>query len=148
MKYTIRIGLVFCIFWLACEKSALLDRVAISEQILGVMYAQVAAWNSGDIEGFVEGYLRSDSLRFASGQRVSYGWQTLVERYREGYPDKAAMGELSFSEIDIRALSDNTALAFGKWSLKRDKDNPWGYFTLVFRKTAAGWRVVHDHTSG
>ena len=128
MKLTLRIAIVCCILGLACEKSPSLNRTAISEQILEVMNAQVEAWNSGDIEGFVEGYLRSDSLRFASGQRVSYGWQTLVERYRQGYPDKAAMGELRFSEIDIRAFSTETALVFGKWSLERQDDNPWGFF--------------------
>jgi ketosteroid isomerase-like protein len=93
------------------------------------------------------GYLKSDSLRFASGGNVSYGWQTTLERYAKGYPDKEAMGKLTFSKIDIKIISEDAALVFGKWELERESDSPWGLFTLLFKYTETGWRIVHDHTS-
>jgi len=114
---------------------------------MAVLDAQAAAWNQGDIEKYMAGYARSDSLRFASGGKVSYGWQTTLERYREGYPDRVAMGILTFSDIDITVISDDAVFVFGKWELQKVDERPWGLFTLVFRKTDEGWRIVHDHTS-
>jgi ketosteroid isomerase-like protein len=118
-----------------------------TEAILAVLEHQVAAWNGGDQESFMEGYMKSDSLRFASGATVQYGWQTTLDRYRTAYPDRAAMGRLTFSELDIRVLSPEYALVFGRWRLKRERDMPGGLFTLLFRKVDGQWVIVHDHTS-
>ena len=112
-----------------------------------ILDKQAAAWNEGSIEKYMDGYRRSDSLRFASGGNVSYGWQTTLERYRKGYPDKSSMGKLIFSDIDITLISNDAALVFGRWELQRNNDRPHGLFTLLFRKTKSGWRIVHDHTS-
>ncbi len=120
---------------------------SIKKTIMEVLDAQVKDWNHGDIENYMKGYAQIDSVRFASGSSVSYGWKQMLERYKKGYPDKAAMGTLSFSEIDITVLSKESAIVFGKWSLKGIKDEPWGYFTLLLRKRIEGWRIVHDHTS-
>jgi len=117
------------------------------EQIIKVLDEQAKAWNDGNIEAYMLGYLQSDSLRFASGGNVSYGWETTLERYKKAYPDKETMGILTFSEIDIELISNDAALVFGKWELERASDHPWGLFTLLFKKTDEGLRVVHDHTS-
>lgn len=132
-----------CLFALPATAQTASDR----DTILAVMQRQVAAWNSGDIPGFMAGYAQSDSLRFASGGKVTYGWQTMLERYRKGYPTKAAMGTLTFTGIDVSLLSPDAALVFGTWRLKRDNDEPWGLFSLLFRKRSGLWRIVHDHTS-
>lgn len=116
-------------------------------QIRDLLTFQELAWNNGNIEGFMSGYLRFDSLRFASGGNVSYGWQTTLERYKNGYPDKETMGVLTFSNIDIKLIPPDAALVFGKWELERETDHPWGLFTLVFNKTNDGWKIIHDHTS-
>ncbi|MFQ5585126.1 MAG: nuclear transport factor 2 family protein, partial [Calditrichia bacterium] len=72
---------------------------------------------------------------------------TVHDRYQKRYSDSAKMGRLYFSDIDITVLSPGAAMVFGKWQLDRENDQPGGLFTLLFRKTAAGWRIVHDHTS-
>ncbi|MEW6730765.1 MAG: nuclear transport factor 2 family protein [Acidobacteriota bacterium] len=123
------------------------DETAIKQDITKVLDEQAAGWNEGSIDKYMEGYEKSDSVRFASGGNVTYGWQTVLDRYKKGYADKAAMGRLTFSEIDIKVLKEDTALVFGRWLLERAKDQPQGLFTLLFRKTSAGWRIVHDHTS-
>lgn len=118
-----------------------------------VLREQVDAWNAGDLTAFMQGYARTDSLRFASGANVRYGWQTTLDSYRRGYPDAAAMGTLAFSDLDIRVLSATDALVFGRWRLAREAANapPHGLFTLLMQKRATAdgpaWRVVHDHTS-
>ena len=84
------------------------------KEILAVLMQQQDFWNQGNIKGYMKGYFKSDSLRFASGNHVSYGWQTTLERYLKGYPDKKTMGILLFSDVDIKLLSNSTALVFGR----------------------------------
>ena len=116
-------------------------------EIRAVMAAQVVAWNRGDIDGFMNGYARAETTVFVSGDEVTRGWQTVRDRYKKKYDSREKMGTLTFSELKITALGGDAALVIGRWKLVRKGDKPHGRFTLLFRRTAAGWRVVHDHTS-
>lgn len=120
---------------------------AAIREITALLSAQSGAWNRGDIDGFMQGYAQTDELRFASGATVTLGWRATLERYKQRYPDKTAMGTLAFTDLEITGLAPDTALAFGRWKLTREKDAPHGLFTLTLKKTASGWRIVHDHTS-
>jgi uncharacterized protein (TIGR02246 family) len=115
--------------------------------IRAVLDAQAAAWNRGDIEGYMDGYARSADTVFVSGDRVTRGWQTVLERYKKAYDTREKMGALTFSDVEITLLSKDAAIVLGRWHLQRSKDEPHGRFTLLFRKTKAGWKIVHDHTS-
>lgn len=115
--------------------------------IRGTLDAQVAAWNRGDIEAYMDGYDRLPDIVFISGDRVTRGWQTVLERYKKSYDSREKMGTLTFSDLEITILSKDTAIVMGRWHLRRSKDEPRGRFTLLFRKTKAGWKIVHDHTS-
>jgi ketosteroid isomerase-like protein len=115
--------------------------------VRAVLDAQVAAWNRGDIDAFMEGYWRSPDTVFISGDSVTRGWQTVLDRYRKRYDSREKMGALSFLEIEIKPLSRDVAVAFGRWQLTRAADTPHGRFTLILRRTREGWRIVHDHTS-
>jgi ketosteroid isomerase-like protein len=115
--------------------------------IRAVLDAQAAAWNRGDIEGYMDGYDRSPNTEFVGGDSISRGWQTVLERYQQKYNSREKMGELTYSELEISVLSKDAALVLGRWRLKRASDQPHGTFTLLFRKTKAGWRIVHDHSS-
>ncbi|HSI87741.1 MAG TPA: DUF4440 domain-containing protein [Pyrinomonadaceae bacterium] len=119
----------------------------VRKEIRDVMDEQAAAWNRGDIEGFMQGYWRSEDLVFVSGTNVTRGWQPTLDRYKKSYDSRAKMGTLSFTGLEINVLSKDSAYVLGNWSLKRESDEPNGKFTLVFRKFKEGWRVVHDHTS-
>ena len=119
----------------------------VEAQIRAVMDEQAAAWNRGDIDGFMQGYWRSEDLVFVSGTNVTRGWQPTLDRYKKSYDSRAKMGTLSFTGLEINVLSKDSAYVLGTWSLKRESDEPGGKFTLIFRKFKEGWRVVHDHTS-
>lgn len=123
------------------------DAAAEAEAIRSVLQEQVEAWNAGDLESFMAGYARTDSLRFASGGTVRTGWHAALERYQSSYPDRAAMGTLAFDRIDIRVLAPRWARVFGAWRLDRADDAPHGLFTLLMEKRDGHWRIVHDHTS-
>jgi uncharacterized protein (TIGR02246 family) len=116
-------------------------------EIQSVLSAQQDAWNRGDIDAFMNGYARSASTVFVSEDEVRRGWETVRDRYRIKYSDRAKMGTLSFSEIEVTMLSPDAAVVLGCWQLKRATDEPHGRFTLIFKRLPEGWRVVHDHTS-
>ena len=116
-------------------------------EIQSVLTTQQDAWNRGDIDAFMNGYARSASTVFVSEDEVGRGWETVRDRYRVKYSDRAKMGTLSFSEIEVTMLSSDAAVVLGRWKLKRAKDEPHGRFTLIFKRLPEGWRIVHDHTS-
>ena len=116
-------------------------------EIRAVMSAQAAAWNHGNVDGFMNAYSRSSATEFISGDKLTRGWQTVRDRYKKKYDSREKMGRLTFSELGITKLSSDAALVIGRWSLVRKNDKPHGRFTLLFRNTPEGWRIVHDHTS-
>jgi ketosteroid isomerase-like protein len=117
-------------------------------EIRKIMDDQAAAWNRADIEGFMAiGYWRSEKLKFVSGDKVTLGWQQTLDNYKKTYGTGALMGKLTFSDLDITILSKDAAYVVGGWSLAREKDNPKGKFTLLWRKFKEGWRIVSDHSS-
>ena len=119
----------------------------IAREIRQVLDAQTAAWNAGSIDGFMDGYWNSPDLIFVSSDNVTKGWQPTIERYKKNYDSKAKMGVLTFSDLETNVLSKDSAVVLGKWALAREKDNPKGRFTLIFRKFKDGWKIIHDHTS-
>jgi len=122
------------------------QKAKIADDIRAVMNKQAVDWNRGDIPAFMEGYWKSEQLTFVSS-RVTKGWQQTLDNYKKSYPDQSAMGTLTFSDLEITVVSKTPPFVLGSWSLKREKDNPGGKFTLIFRKFKEGWRIVHDHTS-
>src|SRR5205807_4863360 len=115
--------------------------------IRAVLDAQRDAWNRSDIEGYMDGYDRSPDTVFVSGDRINRGWQAVLDRYKKAYDSREKMGVLTFFDLEITMLGKDAALVLGRWRLKRANDEPHGTFTLLFRKTKAGWRIVHDHSS-
>jgi ketosteroid isomerase-like protein len=143
-----RISIVLTVVFLASTVFSQARRDNKSEgAIRALLESQAAAWNRGDIEGYMDGYDRSPDTVFVSGDRISHGWQTVLDRYKRTYDSREKMGTLTFSDLDITMLSKDAALVLGRWRLKRSHDEPHGTFTLLFRKTKSGWKIVHDHTS-
>jgi ketosteroid isomerase-like protein len=122
------------------------DRQAIQD----VLDAQVAAWNRGDLDGFMGGYWHSPDLTFFSGKDVTSGWDATLDRYRKRYQAEGRdkMGTLTFSDIEIDLLGSESAFVRGRWQLATGKEPLGGLFTLLFKRKPEGWRIVHDHTSG
>jgi uncharacterized protein (TIGR02246 family) len=108
------------------------------------------AWNRGDVVAFASYYDDSPETTFVGREVTHGGPDRVVARYRRVYPTREAMGTLTFSEVEVRPLGEGYALAHGKYSLKRTAaggGDASGRFTLVLRKTGAGWRIIHDHSS-
>ena len=117
------------------------------KEILAVLESQRQAWNKGDMEAYMQGYERSDSLVFVGKNGPKYGWQTTLDNYKKSYPDKSAMGILTFDIKKVKIISSDHAFVLGTWHLKREKDEPKGWFTLLLRKAEGKWKVIADHSS-
>ena len=141
------LAIIFCILMAAIVSAAPTQTQNATAQIRSVLRAQQEAWNRGDIDAFMNGYARSASTVFVSEDTIRRGWETVRERYRKKYSDRAKMGTLTFSDLEIALFSPDAAVALGRWRLERAKDRPHGRFTLIFKRLPEGWRIVHDHTS-
>lgn len=144
MKKTLILALLICAAVSAQTQNA---PIAETTAIRRVMADQEAAWNRADIEAFMEGYWKSDSLKFIGSRGVTYGWQATLDSYKKGFPDAAAMGQLTFTILSLEVLSPESAFVIGKWRLTRANDEPGGHFTLLWKKIEGKWVIVTDHTS-
>jgi beta-aspartyl-peptidase (threonine type) len=132
---------------LAAEEAAR-DADEERKAIKTLLNDQVTAWNKGDLPGFMKGYWQSDQLTFFSGSTRTSGWKATLERYRKKYQGESKeMGNLSFEELSIDLLGPEHALVRGRFRLQMKDAKPTGLFTLILRRTRAGWRIIHDHTS-
>jgi len=137
---------ILCILYLfaafhfcnAQSKDEMAIRKAMNEQLI--------AWNNGNIDAFMETYWKSDSLLFVSNP-PTYGWQKTLDNYKEGYPDTAAMGKLSFKLLECKPLSTGYYFVVGGWHLQRTVGDVGGYFTLLFKKIKGQWFIIADHSS-
>jgi len=119
------------------------DEAAIRQ----LLTTQNAAWNRGDIDGFMKGYWENDSLMFIGKSGVTYGWTNTLNNYKKGYPDTASMGKLTFTLLHLERLSKEYYHVTGKWFLKRSIGDVGGHFTLLFRKINGRWVIIADHSS-
>ncbi len=116
-------------------------------EILSVLENQRIAWNNGNLQQYMMGYWQSDSLLFVGKRGPQYGWQKTFDNYKKSYPDKSAMGKLTFNILKVDVYTSDYAFVLGEWILDREKDQPRGYFTLQMKKINGQWKVIADHSS-
>ena len=115
--------------------------------IRNTLAQQTDAWNAGDLEKFMDGYWRNDSLMFIGKSGYSYGYGNVLKNYKKNYPDTVAMGKLDFKIITVKRLSVLYYSVVGKWHLKRYAGDEGGSFTLLFKKIKKKWVIIQDHSS-
>jgi uncharacterized protein (TIGR02246 family) len=141
------VGLVLVVLWFAASRAVFAQDA--ESAIKHVLEDQVSAWNRGDIPAFMQGYKDSPDTTFI-GKTIRHGWQQVMERYKTSYSTKDAMGTLEFSDLKIRMLGADYAVATGKYHLTRTSaggGDASGIFSLVWEKSAEGWKIILDHTS-
>jgi beta-aspartyl-peptidase (threonine type) len=152
MIYRRRTLVLICVLtvalgWMLTQAGARDDSDAAA--VRAVLDRQVGDWNNHDLEAFLTGYDRSPKTVFLSGGDRMDGWDAMRDRYRKRYLGEGKeMGRLVFSGVEVETFSPSSAFARGRWQLTlSDGSRPGGLFTLIVRKTADGWKIVHDHTS-
>jgi hypothetical protein len=114
---------------------------------MNVMSLQEKAWNNGNIDSFMDGYIKSDELVFSGKNGPVYGWYNTKQRYYNSYPNTKIMGKLKFDVKKIRSISKNSAYLIGEYYLKRSIEDSYGHFTLIWKKINDKWLIISDHTS-
>jgi uncharacterized protein (TIGR02246 family) len=150
----VRIGYVRAVRWLvfviavsACAEARMFTPTD-DRAVRAVLTTQQDAWNRGDLDDFMAGYVKSPDLVFTSGGHIRRGWQETFDKYRTKYgSDATTMGHLAFEIISVQSLGADGAIVLGKWQLTATRNAAEGVFSVALERTADGWRVVHDHTS-
>ena len=137
---------VSALFIASCHDTKPMQTDAIAE-IQHVMDKQQAAWNRGDLEEYMNGYWKSDSLRFIGKGGITYGWQSTLDNYKKGYPNADAMGRLQFENLSMDLTGDSSAYVIGKWVLHRTNDTLSGHYSLLWKCMKSRWLIVADHSS-
>lgn len=131
----------------ACQSPQNTEMSSPIVEISNTMAIQEKAWNEGNLENFMEPYWHSDSLQFIGKRGITRGWQATLDNYKKGYPDRAAMGTLQFTNLSIDVLSDSNAYVIGKWELFRIADTLSGHYSLLWKKMNGKWQIIADHSS-
>jgi hypothetical protein len=115
--------------------------------ILAILDAQTRAWNEGNLEKFMMGYMESDSLMYIGKKGVTYGYQSTLNSYKTNYAGRDNMGTLTFQILHLKPLGKKHYFVVGKWSLKRTVGDVGGHYTLTFEKQKGKWVIIADHSS-
>lgn len=126
---------------------SLFSQTKDEKAILAILDAQTRAWNEGDLEKFMVGYLESDSLMYIGKKGVTYGYQSTLNSYKTNYAGRENMGTLTFQILHLKPLGKKHYLVVGKWSLKRTVGDVGGHYTLTFEKQKGKWVIIADHSS-
>lgn len=117
------------------------------QEILAILDNQTKAWNNGDLDQFMIGYLQSDSLMYIGKSGVTYGYNATLERYKKNYAGPDNMGKLRFDILHLRPLGKKNYIVVGKWFLTRKAGDVGGHYTLIFEKQKGKWVIIADHSS-
>lgn len=109
-----------------------------------VMQAQEIAWNKHDLEGFMQGYWKSDSLKFYGSRGLTKGWEQTLANYKKGYPTTAESGTLKFVINDISKIEGDNYWVMGEYYLTREAGDANGVFIIIFKKINGNWKIVAD----
>jgi len=121
-----------------------------ADEIRGMLMKSQDAWNRGDMAAFVSDYEDAPTTTYVGREVTRGGVDAILARYQRGYPTTEKRGKLTYSEIEVRPLGEGYALAIGRFALKRTAEgggDASGRFSLVLRRTAKGWKIIHDHSS-
>jgi ketosteroid isomerase-like protein len=122
------------------------DDQELDQKLKSILAVQQTAWNEGNLDKFMDAYWKSDKLTFSSRGETRRGWQTTLEKYKKSYPDRATMGKLTFSNLEVESLSVDVAMMLGEWKIEGEKPAS-GNFSLVWRRIDGNWVIIHDHSS-
>lgn len=147
MKISIQ-RFIFCVTCLILSTSLVAQKQNKDfDKIKSLLAKQQEDWNNADVDAFMEVYWKSDELQFGGATGITKGWLNTLNGYKTRYPDKAAMGKLTFQIKDMTKHSRKVVSLTGSWDLARASGDIGGHFILIWRKIKGKWRIVVDHTS-
>ena len=144
MKSILKKSTLIASLFLWCISCTAQDQEKDKKEILAILDAQQQAWSQNDLEGFMEGYWKSDSLFFYSGAQLKNGWQQTLESYQKNYPDVASTGNLKFKIAKIAPIDTESYFVMGEYLLTRQVGDAKGTFMIIFKKMNGEWKIIAD----
>lgn len=140
-----KLVLVLILIGFACKPTTKTTTVTEDKkEIIAILKTQEKAWSDHNIEGFMDGYWKSDSLKFYGSNGLTYGWNKTLANYKKGYPTKEHTGTLNFKINDITKINDGAYFVMGEYHLTRSVGNANGVFMIIFKKIDNEWKIVAD----
>jgi len=150
-RWAARAAAVALVVTLGCARAAPVAatgplRPADETAIRATLDGMARAWNAADLPAHVAPYLDSASFMGGDGpirgrERTAASLQRAF--WRDGRPTQA----LRFERIEARPLGPDHALVTGRFVLAGGgAAERSGWYTLVWVRTADGWRILHDHS--
>ena len=140
-------NLILLISIVCLNSVSTLAQNADKDAIKNLLEVQRQAWNNYDIDGFMEGYWKSEDLKFYGSSGVTYGWDNTLERYKKAYPTKEHFGTLEFVLNEISIIDEGSYYVMGEYHLKRTIGNAGGIFMLILKKIKGEWKIIADTSS-
>ena len=134
--------LFFAMGVLSCNSQT--TEIQDKEAILSVMKLQEKAWSANDLEGFMKGYWKNDSLKFYGSSGLTKGWQQTLDNYKKGYPTKEHSGTLTFKINEVTKIDNGSYWVMGEYFLKRNVGDANGVFLIIFKKINGEWKIIAD----
>ncbi|WP_440880705.1 DUF4440 domain-containing protein [Tenacibaculum sp. C7A-26P2] len=114
------------------------------KEIISVMKKQEEAWSKNDLEGFMKGYWKSNSLKFFGKNGLTEGWKNTLNNYKKNYPTKEHTGNLSFKISDISKINNGAYFVMGEYLLKKKQEKAKGVFMVIFKRINGKWKIIAD----
>ena len=145
MKKLLIRSILLLLIMISCKKEVVkVSEETEKKEILAVMKSQEKAWSNHDLEGFMQGYWKSDSLKFYGSNGITFGWNKTLANYKKGYPTKEYSGELKFKINDISKITNGAYSVMGEYHLRRKVGNANGVFMIIFKKIKGQWKIIAD----
>ncbi|CAM1363808.1 conserved protein of unknown function [Tenacibaculum soleae] len=145
MKKLLISSILLLLIIISCKKEVVkVSEETEKQEILAIMKTQEKAWSNHDLEGFMQGYWKSDSLKFYGSNGITFGWNKTLANYKKGYPTKEHSGELKFKINDISKITEGAYSVMGEYHLTRKVGNANGVFMIIFKKIKGKWKIIAD----
>ncbi len=112
--------------------------------VKGVMAANAAAWNEGNLAAFLGGYDESGDVRLLVDGAVASGIGGVRAHYETILAGAAAMGRLGFSDLEVTMTSAEVATVVGRYAYESGLHKSAGAMTVVLKQIDGRWRIVQD----
>ena len=129
------------------QKATTVNYQTAKEEITTMMMQQAKDWSNGNLEAFMQGYIKSDNLKFVGSSGITYGWKQTIDNYKKRYPTKDHTGTLTFKLNDFDQLANDVFLVIGEFHLKRNVGDANGIFSIILKRIDGEWKIIADHTS-
>lgn len=137
-------NLIFILALLLIYSCSIQNEDKDEADILTILNTQQKAWSENDLEAFMEGYWKSDSLKFYGASGMTYGWENTLANYKKRYPTKDHSGVLDFKINDISKIDKDSYFVMGEFFLTRPVGDANGIFMIIFRRINGEWKIIAD----